>query len=150
MCRVLIVAYGNPLRCDDGLAWRAAEELSKQNLGPDVQVVTAHQLTPELAESVSQASSVIFIDAAQSGVPGEIVLTPLLPQTQSSVFTHDFSPSAILSLSEELYGKCPEAHSLSLVGECFDHGEELSTGVKNKLPALVALACEWIRNARLR
>ncbi len=29
MTQVLIVGYGNPLRCDDGLGWSAAEALSR-------------------------------------------------------------------------------------------------------------------------
>ena len=72
MSRVLIVAYGNPLRCDDGLAWSAAEMLAP-GLPGDVEIITRHQLTPELAFPVSQAASVLFIDAAHSGAPGELL-----------------------------------------------------------------------------
>jgi hydrogenase maturation protease len=143
--RILVVAYGNPLRSDDGLAWHVAEELSRLDLPEGVEIVTRHQLTPELAQAVSEASYVLFLDAARPGVPGEIVSTQIRPQKQSSVFTHEFSPASILGAAKELYGHCPEALALSLVGECFDHGEGLSAKVKESLPGFVTMASDWIR-----
>ena len=107
--RILIIAYGNPLRCDDGLPWHAAQKLSKLNLRSDVEILTRRLLTPELALPVSQAATVLFIGAAQTGVPGELASGLLIPQRQSSLFTHEFSPATILSVAQELYGKCPEA-----------------------------------------
>ena len=135
--RILIIAYGNPLRCDDGLAWRAAEELSKLNFAGDIEIVTRHQLTPELALPVSQVGTVLFIDAARHGVPGEIASASVKPQRSSSAFTHDFSPATILGLAEELYGNCPQAIAASVCGECFDHGETLSAKVEESLPRLI-------------
>ena len=35
---VLIVAYGNPMRCDDGLAWRAADELERKLSGSEIKI----------------------------------------------------------------------------------------------------------------
>jgi hydrogenase maturation protease len=142
--RVLVIAYGNPLRSDDGLAWQAADELSHLELPEAVEIVTRHQLTPELAQIVSEVSYVLFLDAARPGVPGEVVSTQIRPQKQSSLFTHEFSPAGILGTAKELYGRCPDALVLSLVGECFDHGEGLSAKVKANLPRFVAMASEWI------
>ena len=139
MARVLIIAYGNPMRCDDGLGLRAAEELSRLGMLPDIEITTCYQLAPELAEEVSQASLVVFVDAARSGVPGQIVTACVRPCQQRSVFTHDFSPASILGLAQELYGKCPEAHVVSVCGECFDHGEAISVKVMESLPSLIAV-----------
>ncbi len=144
MPRVLIIAYGNPLRCDDGLAWRAAQELAKQDLGENVEIITTHQLTPELAASASQASRVMFIDAAHGGVAGELAFASVVPQPQSSVFTHDFSPGAILNLSHELYSSRPEANIISICGENFDHGQTLSAKVSAALPHLIARVKDFI------
>jgi hydrogenase maturation protease len=135
---VLIVAYGNPLRSDDGAAWKAAEELSQQQLPGHVEIVMNHQLTPELALAVSGASRVVFVDAAREGVPGEIASVALKPQQGSWVFTHQFSPAAILSAARQLYGKCPDGFAVSICGECFDHGDTLSAKVTENLPYLVA------------
>jgi hydrogenase maturation protease len=114
VARVLIVAYGNPLRSDDGAAWKAAEELSQQQLLGHVEKVMNHQLTPELALAVSGASRVVFVDAAREGVPGEIASVALKPQQGSCVFTHQFSPAAILSAARQVYGKCPDGFAVSI------------------------------------
>jgi hydrogenase maturation protease len=136
--KVLIIAYGNPLRSDDGLAWRVAEKLSEQYLTSDVESIMCHQLTPELALPASQASLVLFIDAARAGIPGEIATQPIEARQSSSIFTHEFSPSTILNVAQELYGRCPKAFAISMCGECFDHGEVLSPKVVESLPRLVA------------
>jgi hydrogenase maturation protease len=136
--KVLIIAYGNPLRSDDGLAWRVAEKLSEQYLTSDLEIITCHQLTPELALPASQASLVLFIDAARAGIPGEIASVLVEPQRASSVFTHEFSPSTILNVAQDLHGRCPKAFAISLCGDCFDHGEVLSPKVEGSLPRLVA------------
>lgn len=145
MSGILIIAYGNPMRCDDGLAWRVAEELGQLNVSSDVEIMTRQELTPELALPVSQAATVLFIDAAQIGVPGEIASGPLKPQPLSAVFTHEFSPGAILSVAQELYGRCAEAFMITLCGECFDQGETLSKKVEEGLPRVVALVSEFVR-----
>jgi hydrogenase maturation protease len=144
LARILIIAYGNPLRCDDGLAWRVAENLSQHDLPDDVEIMTRHQLTPELAFDVSQASTVLFVDAVRTGVPGEILAAPLKPESQSSAFTHDFSPGGILAMAQQLYGKCPEAFAISLRGVCFDHGEQLSAVVTENLPRLTRQVADFI------
>ena len=74
MARVLIVAYGNPMRSDDGLAWHAADKLEGKYSPSEVEILRVHQLAPELAENVSRSEAVIFVDAAMAdganGIPG--------------------------------------------------------------------------------
>ena len=55
MTQVLIVGYGNPLRCDDGLGWCAAEALSRSLPFPETEIVICHQLAPELADNLRYA-----------------------------------------------------------------------------------------------
>lgn len=47
---MLIIAYGNLLRGDDGLASRAADELAQKVEPSKVEILQRHQLAPELAE----------------------------------------------------------------------------------------------------
>jgi hydrogenase maturation protease len=138
MPRVLIIAYGNPMRSDDGVAWRAAAALEGKFSNPDLEIVRAHQLTPELAEAVSRCGAVIFVDAAGNGPPGEIRSAQInLPQTQPR-FSHQLSPDAVVALTHQLFCATPSAFSVTLTGACFDHGESLSPAVAAALPALVA------------
>lgn len=139
MARVLILGYGNPLRTDDGLGWRAAEELASQYSSDDIDVRACHQLLPEMVDLLSQADAALFIDAARDGEPGELRCIPVVPQAAPPRFTHQLSPEAMLGWSKELYGRCPQAFLLSVSGACFELGERLSPQVAAALPRLTAL-----------
>ncbi len=146
MPRVLVIAYGNPMRCDDGLAWHAADELAKKYSSPDVEIVRTHQLAPELAETVSRSEVVIFVDAASAGEakPGEVRCMRIASSAEPPRFSHQFSPAAVLSLARQLYNATPDAFLITLEGECFDHGETLSPAIAAALPALVGRIAERI------
>jgi hydrogenase maturation protease len=109
MARVLVLGYRNPLRSDDRLGWQVAVELFRTNASPEVEVLPCHELTPELAEPASIADTVLFIDCARDGQPGEVRCEELRPQSGSVSLTHDLTPSALLALTSELYGVWPKA-----------------------------------------
>jgi hydrogenase maturation protease len=98
MPRVLIIAYGNPMRSDDGLAWRAADQLDRKFAGTktaaEVEIMRCHQLAPELAEVVTRSESVIFLDAAADAGrnPGELRCEKVLLPGGESSFSHQLSP----------------------------------------------------------
>jgi hydrogenase maturation protease len=144
MTRILIVGYGNPLRCDDGVGWRAAEALSQSLPFPEIEIVIRHQLTPELVDNLRYADLIFFIDAAQEGQPGELTCEPLTLQA-GIVHSHQLSPAGLLALAQQLYGATPRAFTVSLCGECFDHGSTLSATVEASLPKLTALVENLIR-----
>jgi hydrogenase maturation protease len=121
---VLVLGYGNPLRRDDGLGVALAETLAAE-VRPGVEVRICHQLTPDLAEPVSRAAAVVFVDAAVDG-PARVRLQRLRPHTGSSLGTHDCSPAGVLALAEALYGRVPPAWLLALPGEDFGLGEGFS------------------------
>jgi hydrogenase maturation protease len=141
MARVLIVAYGNPLRSDDGVAWRAADSLEGKLASSNVEILRTHQLTPEVAEISSRVEAVIFVDAASkdgASRPGEIREAPIVPIKETPSFSHHLSPGAVMALTRDLYGASPHASSVTLTGQCFDHGESLSPVIAATLPAFVA------------
>ena len=149
MARILIVAYGNPLRSDDGLAWRAAEALQQILAPEEAEILMLHQLGPEVADSASRSESVIFVDAAAGpGEPGEVQIQELLAnksEPAASRFCHAFSPANVLSLSAQLYNANPRAFSATVIGENFNHGESLSVAVQAALPALLARIEELLK-----
>jgi hydrogenase maturation protease len=136
MLRILIIGYGNPLRGDDGIGWRAAQTLSEQIQSPEVRVVVCHQLTPELAQDVSGAETVIFVDAARDLPPGKIRCAPVVAagETEPSPpvsYSHHVSPLSILNVCRELYSAEPGAFLVSVGGERFGVVGGLSaTGTK--------------------
>jgi hydrogenase maturation protease len=146
MASILIVGYGNRLRSDDGLGVRAAEELSKAGPAVGTEILVRHQLTPELAETISHVELVLFLDASRVGQPGEIRCTQVDPHPPEFLFAHQLTPETLLSLCSELYGRCPQAFQILLCGECFDLGDELSARAAAGLPHLV----EVVQNFCLR
>jgi hydrogenase maturation protease len=141
MPRVLIVAYGNPLRSDDGVAWRAAHALEGKFSASEVEILRLHQLAPELAEQASRSQYILFIDAASvpSSVPGEIRVEEIRSENDrnhETRFTHVLSPQAVLALAASLYHAKPRALLVTVTGENFDHGDDLSSPVSAALPVL--------------
>lgn len=139
MAKALIIGYGNPLRGDDGLGWHAARLLAGTASARDAEVLTCHQLTPELAQQISEAQTVVFVDAASEGPPGRLGWRRVEPQAGPASFTHHLNPESLLVMAKELYGRCPQAFVVSVVGESFACSEELSPTVHGALPALVEL-----------
>ena len=137
MPRVLIVAYGNPLRSDDGVAWHVADAL--EGKFPDIKILCLHQLAPEVAEEVSRVDRVIFIDAAAGGEVGDIRVEAVPDaNSRNSSLSHALSPAAVVALSRDLYAATPQTFCVTMTGENFGHGESLSPAVAAALPEVVA------------
>jgi hydrogenase maturation protease len=130
LAKTLIVGYGNPLRSDDAFGQHAAHHLSSHIDNSNVEVLTRHQLTPDLAEVASHFELVIFIDAAADLSPGELRCERITRSQQAPSFSHSLTPAALLACTAELYAKFPEAYCISIGGESFAEGESLSPIVR--------------------
>ncbi|MGC2473577.1 MAG: hydrogenase maturation protease [Candidatus Sulfotelmatobacter sp.] len=154
MPRVLIVAYGNPLRCDDGIAWRAADVLAQRLPESEVEIVRLHQLAPELADAAQHHELIFFVDAAcvaaahvdnvEKRNAGDICVREIranngAPRKEAGQFSHVYSPEKVLDLAKELYGAAPKAFVITVAGENFGHGDFLSAPVTAALPELVTV-----------
>jgi hydrogenase maturation protease len=132
MSSTLIIGYGNPIRGDDAVGFEAAERLGGMAL---------HQLTPDLMEPISRAARVIFIDAKAEGIPGAIEDRPIEPAATGGPFTHHATPEALLAGARALYGNCPPATLITIVGGDFEIGHPLSPPVRAALESLSI----WLR-----
>ncbi len=143
--RTLIVAYGNPLRSDDGFGWRAAELLRRRLSAVETEVACVYQLTPELAAAASGADLVIFIDAACHGQPGQLVCTAVLPHPEPPRFSHQLTPGQLLAICGALYQAEPQAYAISVTGQSFDHGETLTEIVSSALSGCIHIVEELMQ-----
>jgi hydrogenase maturation protease len=145
MARVLIIGYGNPLRGDDAFGWRAAERLRETITDSEVEVLTLHQLTPELMDSLSHVDLVIFIDAAEGPEPGVLSQREMKPAASAGAsFTHHATPEALLAGAAALYGRAPKAHMITVTGADFSLSDELSPAVAERLEQAVSAALHKI------
>src|SRR3954466_9885930 len=157
MSRTLIVAYGNPLRCDDGVAWRAADALANTFPESDVEILRLHQLAPEVADAAQNRELVLFVDAAcvddiENVRSGEIRVREI--QTRAGHrgpghFSHVYSPEKALDLARELYNATPKSAVITVAGENFEHGDRLSAPVASALPELLATIERLIKDSNL-
>jgi hydrogenase maturation protease len=134
--RCLILACGNTLRGDDGIgpflcAW--AEERFTAN--PNVRTVASHQWTPDMAEDIAAAESVIFIDCAIDQAPGQVLLRELSPAPlKPGLATHHLSAPELLHTAQDLYGHQPRRALLLTIGAgSIELGEGFSAPVNAAL-----------------
>ncbi|HEY2859242.1 MAG TPA: hydrogenase maturation protease [Terracidiphilus sp.] len=146
--RCLILACGNTLRGDDGIgpflgAW-AADRFADE---PRVRVIASHQWSPEMAEDVASADSVIFIDCAIDQQPGQILLRELSPiPLKPGLVTHHLGAPELLHTALELYGAQPRRALLLTVGAgSVEIGEDLSASVRIAIPDAQALVEVTVR-----
>jgi hydrogenase maturation protease len=128
---VLLVGYGNLLRSDDGVGPAVVSRLAEMFANnPLCACLTAHQLTPELAEQIVGADRVVFIDASVEQGAGKVHIRRLDPeQAASSPLGHAASPEAILALGKALYHRAPRAWSIAVGVANLAVGDGLSPAV---------------------
>ena len=143
---VLVIGYGNPLRQDDSAAWHVAQRVEERASGSsDLHVVACHQLTPELAELLSTAARAVFVDASVDGSPGTVGQCVVTPSTGAPEFgAHRFGPSELLATARALFGASPESHLVTVTGQDFGYGVELSAPVRDALDGAAALVAELV------
>ena len=121
---LLVIGYGNPLRSDDGVGPKVAEAVEELQM-PDVRALICHQLSPEHAEPIARARTVVFVDAAVDA-PNDVRLRKLEPGESSQLMAHAADPRTMLALARDAFGHCPEAWWLTIPAVKLDFGEELS------------------------
>ena len=99
--RVTVIGLGNPLMGDDGLGLRARERLiSSWSLSPGVELVDGGTWGMNLLPIIEDASSLLFIDAVDNGMPAG---TPIVLSGDEipRALAHKISPHQV-DLSEVL------------------------------------------------
>jgi hydrogenase maturation protease len=139
MATTLILACGNSLRADDGAALVLANWLRERWCDPETEIRSQQQWTSELAETISRAELVIFVDASASVAAGEVACVALGPIYESRAsLTHQTSPVTLLALAQQLYGKSPiRAYLVTIGGASFRMHEGLSVVVQRAIPSAV-------------
>jgi hydrogenase maturation protease len=141
MSRALVLACGNSLRGDDGAGAQIAQALQIGLQDAGLEIHSQLQWTPELAEPISHAELVIFVDASACLSPGDIRVERITPQDASANtgnMTHQCNPSRLLELARLLYGKNPQRSFLVTIGGAsFGYSSELSEPVRRAVPHAV-------------
>jgi hydrogenase maturation protease len=120
------------------MGWKVAVELFRSAASREVEVLPSQRLTPDLAEPISRAEHVVFLDITHGGIPGELHSEEIFPSEGNATFSHHLDPPALLSVARDLYGVYPQAYLLTICGRRFEAGDTLSSEVEHQIPALKA------------
>jgi hydrogenase maturation protease len=141
----LVIGYGNTLRRDDGVGPKVADAIAALAL-PGVDTLACAQLSPELADPISKARVVIFVDAAMDA-PREVQLRKLEPADASQLMAHAADPRTILALARDVFGSVPEAWWLTIPAEVFGFGNDLSPAAQHGFDRAVRVIQRLCRRA---
>ena len=131
----LVVGYGSPLRGDDAVGLHAARILARRGC----RALAVHQLTPELAEPIARAGTVIFVDADARLAPGAVAMVPIDPAPRlRGAMAHHATPEGLLALARALYHAAPEAWRVGIGGQDYGLGRSLSHAARRGLRQAVA------------
>jgi hydrogenase maturation protease len=128
---LLVIGYGNELRCDDGVGPKVAIAVAEWNLA-GVRALVCHQLTPELADPIAAARRVVFVDAAADSSQS-VELRRIEPADAVETMTHATNPRSLLRLATQVFGRCPPAWWLTVPVSNLGFGEELSPQAREGL-----------------
>jgi hydrogenase maturation protease len=132
----LVIGYGSELHGDDGAGPAAARAIEAWQL-EGVQTKIVHQLTPEIAETISHARSVLFIDA--STAVQEARVRPVEPDSSGDFTPHTGSPESILALNKALYDHCPKAWLAAIPASNFELGAPISEAALKAIQSALAI-----------
>jgi hydrogenase maturation protease len=147
--RCLILACGNTLRSDDGVGpWLAAWAEERFATEPAVRIISRQQWTPDLAEEIASAESVVFVDCAVDAAPGTVRVERVEPSpVDAGLATHHTGAPELLALSEDLYASRPRSSGMLTIGAgSTEMGETFSQIVEDTLPR----ACKILESEILR
>jgi hydrogenase maturation protease len=145
MSRTLVIGYGNPLRGDDGLGWQVVDCLAKAVADEKTKVLAVHQLTPELAEPISESDLVIFVDASYEGEPGSWRCEAIAPNGENSnALAHYFTPAGLLDYADAIFKAKPRSLLISVAALSFDCGDKLTPRAEAVVPEIIQYICTQI------
>jgi hydrogenase maturation protease len=144
--RILVIGIGSLIRGDDGAGRLVADRLADSLRLPGVEVMSVHQLTPELAEVISRSGVAVFVDASAVDPPGRLVCREVQPSADIDPGAHICTPPALLAWSRWLYGRFPPAFLFSVGGESFEITEQLTASAQRGAAELQTLIEAYVRS----
>lgn len=142
------MGYGNALRSDDGLGWHVAERLADDPRLAGATILRRHQLTPELALDISEATLLVLVDASHGPPSGTISVERLEARSDGAssgtTWSHHLTPATLVELARELYGRAPDVFVVGCGVASVEIGDHLSPEVGDALPRVVDAVVELL------
>jgi hydrogenase maturation protease len=158
--RTLVLGYGNVDRGDDGVGYHVVNLLAQhfghsgveaysdlpEELTENVGALFGRQLTPEMAEILTEYDRVIFVDAHTGAYDEELRAVEVEPGYVPAALTHHLTAETLLALTEVMFGGSPKGYLYSARGYEFEFSNDLSqrtqTLVERVVEGILALIGE--------
>lgn len=129
--RFLIIGQGSERQSDAAVGARVAEIIAGWHL-PLIKSLSVDQLTPELVNDLVATDYVIFVETCgRESCARTVQIDPIVPGGRPSRALQLEDPACgplmLLNLTQQLYGRSPQAWLLQAPTESFDDGEGFST-----------------------
>jgi hydrogenase maturation protease len=144
MNRILIIGVGNTLRRDDGAAHVL---LTHYPYSDDVTVLTVPQWFPEHALEFGKYDVVVCVDAAVDVAEVSITvdsssICQALPKRNA--WGHVLKLEDIVTLCQELHGRCPALFRLAIPASDFSFGEGLTEKTQQAVETAQKVLMEFL------
>jgi len=141
--KILIYAYGNPGRQDDGLGnafIERMEEWVKENNIEGLEFDSNYQLNIEDAHAIADKDLVIFVDASVEELD-DFCISRVTENSKITFTTHAASPGYIVDLCKEIYKTAPPTYLIHIKG----YEWEFMEGITTKAIENMELALEYLK-----
>ena len=150
--KIMVMGVGNVLLSDEGLGVRFLDELGKQTLPPDVELLEGGTAGLELVHLIQEVDYLIVVDAinakSEPGAlfrfqPGDVKVFP----DQYEVSFHQIGIVEVLAMANVL-GHAPQTLIFGIQPKTLDWGLEVSPEIQALFPRLCELVLEEIDSIR--
>lgn len=142
----LVIGYGSDLRGDDAAGRIVADTIDARDLD-GIAVVSAVQLTPELALAIAGRDIVVFVDASIDDREVTVrELTAAVPT--DGMMTHHGDPATLLSMVESVGDPPERAYVVSIPATNLDLGTELSEATARAVDQAVEVVLDLLAAPR--
>jgi hydrogenase maturation protease len=147
--RITIVGMGNLLLQDEGVGVHVVRILQKMALPDGVEVIDGGT-SPEISSYIESAEKLIVIDAMETGgIPGSvyrILIDDLTTEVSSLTSIHEVNLISMLKIMRLLDKGPQETVIIGIQPKDMDWGTELSPELQEKIPQIVQIVLEEIKN----
>jgi hydrogenase maturation protease len=147
--RITIVGMGNLLLQDEGVGVHVVRILQKMALPDGVEVIDGGT-SPEISSYIESAEKLIVIDAMETGgIPGSvycILIDDLTTEVSGLTSIHEVNLISMLKIMRLLYKGPQETVIIGIQPKDMDWGTELSPELQEKIPQIVQIVLEEIKN----
>ncbi len=120
--RILVIGYGNPGRCDDGLGPALASRVEALRI-PGLTVDSDYQLTIDHAALAAEHDVVVFVDAA-TDAESDFYFRRVSPAESCAFTSHSVTPEEVLYLARTCFSASPDAYLLGIRADVLDRFQE--------------------------